>query len=107
MKAAALAGLLSIYNKDNSLELVSLPKVDKPNLGAVKSLFPKDKTLFVYGAESDSLLTSLRNLSNVSLISAGKLNAINVAGSKYISLTATAHESLVNRLTPLLKVAKK
>lgn len=103
MRAAALAGILSLYAKDKTIELVAVPEMTKPEVKSVKSLLPKPDTLLVYAKETPAFVSSVRNLSNVSLIEAAKLNAYLVAGSKFIALTPSAHEAVVARVLPLLK----
>jgi len=106
MRAAALAGILSHYAKDNAVELFNAPKLTKPEVKSVKSLLTKPDTLLVYGQESPAFVSSVRNLGNVTLIEAGKLNAYTVVQSKHVALTASAHEALVSRILPLIKLAK-
>ncbi len=103
MRAAALAGILSLYAKDKTIELVTVPEMTKPEVKSVKSLFGKPDTLLVYAKETPAFVSSVRNLGNVSLTEAGKLNAYLVAGSKFVALTPSAHEAIVARVLPLLK----
>lgn len=107
MKAAALAGILTSYSKEKSIEIVTIPTVDKPSAKAFRSLFPKEKTLFVYHQDGPTLISSLRNLSGMNFITANQLNAYHVAGSRFISLTPSAHDAIVSRLTPLIKSKKE
>ena len=106
MRAAALAGILSHYAKDKAVELFNAPELKKPEVKLVKSLLVKPDTLLVYGKEAPAFVSSVRNLGNVTLIEAGKLNAYTVVQSKYVALTPSAHEALVARILPLLKLAK-
>ena len=106
MRAAALAGILSHYAKDNAVELFNAPELKKPEVKLVKSLLVKPDTLLVYGKEAPAFVSSVRNLGNVTIIEAGKLNAYTVVQSKYVALTPSAHEALVSRILPLLKTAK-
>ncbi|OGD71667.1 50S ribosomal protein L4 [Candidatus Collierbacteria bacterium RIFCSPLOWO2_01_FULL_50_23] len=106
MRAAALAGILSLYAKDKAIELVTFPEVMKPEVKLVKTLLPKPDTLLVYAKETPALISSVRNLDNVSLIEAAKLNAYLIAGSRFVTLTPSAHEALVARVLPLLKAHK-
>ncbi len=106
MRAAALAGILTIYTKDNAVELVTAPEMTKPEVKLVKSLLAKSDTLLVYAKEAPAFISSVRNLGNVTLVEAGKLNAYSVAQSKHVALTPSAHEAVVARVLPLLKVAK-
>lgn len=105
MRAAALAGILSIYSKDNAVELINAPALSKPQVKSVKNLLAKPDTLLVYSKEAPAFVSSVRNLRNVSLIEASKLNAYSVIQSKFVALTPSAHESLVARILPLLKPA--
>ncbi len=106
MRAAALAGVLTLYHKDNQLELVTVPEVATPSASAVKSLFTKDKTLLVYHQETPAFLASVKNLGNLSLVSAGQLNAMNVIASRFVAFTPKSLTALVARVAPLLKTAK-
>ena len=106
MRAAALAGILSHYAKDKAVELFNAPELKKPEVKLVKSLLVKPDTLLVYGKEAPAFVSSVRNLGNVTIIEAGKLNAYTVVQSKYVALTPSAHEALVARILPLLKLAK-
>ncbi len=103
MKAAALAGILSLYAKDKLVELVTLPEITSPKVKSVKSLLPKENTLLVYHEEGNALISSVKNLSNITAIEANRLNARQVAENRHIVLTSKAHESIVGRLLPLLK----
>lgn len=107
MKAAALAGILSLYAKDNLVELITLPDVKTPNIKAFKTLLPKASTLLVYHEEGDSLVPSVNNLSNVTTLEAGQLNAYRVAQKSHLVLTPAAATAIVNRLLPLLKTQSK
>ena len=107
MKAAALAGILSMYAKDNLVELITLPDVKTPNIKAFKTLLPKESTLLVYHGEGSSLVSSVNNLSNVTTIEAGQLNAYRVAQKRHLVLTPAATTAIVNRLLPLLKAKSK
>ena len=104
MKAAALAGILSLYAKDKLLELVTLPQFKTPKAKIVKSLLPKENTLLVYHEEGEALVSSVKNLSNITAIEANRLNAWAVAENKYLALTPAAAAAIVARLLPLLKV---
>lgn len=105
MRAAALAGILSLYAKDNKVELVTVPAVSKPSASAVKSLFTKNKTLLVYHQESPEFIASVKNLANLSLVAANQLNLMNVVASQYIAFTPKAVSAVVARVLPLLKTA--
>lgn len=106
MRTAALAGILSLYAKDNAVELVATPELLKPEVKSVKSLLTKPDTLLVYAKETPALISSVKNLRNVNLVEADKLNAYLVASCKYIALTPSAHEAIVARILPLLKSPK-
>ena len=103
MRAAALAGILSLYAKDKAVELISAPKTQRPELKSVKALLAKPDTLLVYSKETPAFISSVRNLSNISLIEASKLNAYTVASSHHLALPPSAHEAIVARVIPLLK----
>ncbi len=104
MKAAALAGILSLYAQDKLLELIILPEVATPKVKTIKSLLPKEGTLLVHHQESKALLSSVKNLSNVTAVEANRLNAYQVAQNKHLALTPAATTAIVTRLLPLLKV---
>jgi len=103
MKAAALAGILSLYAKDKLLELITLPKVITPKVKTIKSLLPKEDTLLVHHQEGAALISSVKNLSNVTAVEANRLNAYQVAQNKYLALTPAAATAIIARLLPLLK----
>lgn len=103
MKAAALAGILTLYAKDKHIELVAPSALEKPQSKIAQTLFPQTTTLLIYHQETPALLASVRNLANVELVEASRLNAYHVAANRHVVLTAKAHESIVNRLLPLLK----
>ena len=106
MKAAALAGILSLYAQDKLLELITLPKVTTPKVKTIKSLLPKEDTLLVHHQEGAALISSVKNLSNVTAVEANRLNAYHIAANKHIVMTAKAHQSIVSRLLLLLKTNK-
>lgn len=104
MRAAALAGILSLYTVDKAVELITVPEMAKPEVKSVKSLFTKADTLLVYGKETPAFVSSVRNLNNITLAETAKLNAYSVAQSRHVVLTPSAHEALITRLLPLLKL---
>lgn len=106
MRTAALAGILSLYAKDNAVELVAAPELLKPEVKSVKPLLAKPDTLLVYAKETPAFVSSVKNLRNVNLVEADKLNAYLIASYKYIALTPSAHEAIVARILPLLKSPK-
>lgn len=106
MKAAALAGILSQYAAAKHVELITPAGIKDHQVKTAQTLLPQVKTLLVHFQEAPLFTSSVRNLGNVDLIEANRLNAYLVAQSKHIALTPTAHESLVNRLLPLLKAKK-
>jgi len=103
MKAAALAGILSLYAKDKQLELIILPEVTTPKVKTIKSLLPQEGTLLVHHQEGAALISSVKNLSNVTAVEANRLNAYQVAQNKYLALTPAAATAIIARLLPLLK----
>lgn len=107
MKAAALAGILSLYARDKLLELVTLPEITSPKVRSVKSLLPKEATLLVHHQGGKALISSVRNLTNITAVEADCLNAGQVAENKYLALTPAATTALVVRLLPLLKMKSK
>jgi|CXWL01.1.fsa_nt_gi large subunit ribosomal protein L4 len=107
MRAAALAGILSLYAKDHKVEIVTAPQVSKPSASAVKSLFTKNKTLLVYHQESPEFIASVKNLANLSLVAANQLNLMNVVASQHLAFTQKAVEAVVARVAPLLKSKTK
>ena len=103
MKATALAGILSLYAKDKLLELIILPEVTTPKVKTIKSLLPQEGTLLVHHQEGAALISSVKNLSNVTAVEANRLNAYQVAQNKYLALTPAAATAIIARLLPLLK----
>lgn len=107
MKAAALAGILSLYAKDKLVELITLPEITSPKVRSVKSLLPKEATLLIHHQESQALISSVKNLRHITAVDADRLNAGQVAENKYLALTPAAATALTNRLLPLLKSRSK
>lgn len=105
MRAAALAGILSLYAKDNKVELITVPTVSKPSVSSVKSLFTKNKTLLIYHQESPEFIASVKNLANLSLVTANQINLMDVVASQHLAFTPKAVEAVVARILPLLKPA--
>ncbi|MBI3954460.1 50S ribosomal protein L4 [Candidatus Collierbacteria bacterium] len=107
MKAKALAGVLSLMAKDNRVSLVNPPSnLDhslKESLKVLSSLNLDQSTLLVYFQDQPQFLRPLSNLKNLKLASAANLNLYQVAKVNQVVLTTSAHQSLVNRLTPLLE----
>src|SRR3989344_8221231 len=103
MKAAALAGILSLYAKDKQLELIILPEVTTPKVKTIKSLLPQEGTLLVHHQKGAALISSVKNLSNVTAVEANRLSASQVAQNKYLALAPAAATAIIARLLPLLK----
>lgn len=103
MKAAGLAIVLSLYNTDKKVSLITNPKVSKASTKDVKGLFVNPKTLLVYQGEDKLFLQSVKNLKNLSLEEANKLNPYTASMYQHIAITQGAQEALLKRLLPFLK----
>ncbi len=105
MKAAGLAGVLTRYAADKKLTLLALPDIKKASTKSLKDLFTAKKALLVYQAESVPFINSVRNIKELDLIEANKLNPYTIALHQNVVITKGAHDSLVARLLPLLKLS--
>jgi len=112
MKTLSLAGILSIYQKDNRLSLVKLPtaKASLKTKDAIK-IFPaealKKSFTLVYTQLSTEQLRGFRNIKNLSLILVSQLNTFKVAQSNNIFFTAEALDEITTKLKPVLNRKNK
>lgn len=112
MKTLSLAGILSLYQKENRLALVKLP-TSKTNLktkDAIK-IFPaealKKSFTLVYTKLSPEQLRGFRNINNLSLILVSQLNTFKVAQSNNIFFTPEALDELTAKLKPVINRKNK
>ena len=112
MKTLSLAGVLSLYQKDNRLSLIKVP-VAKDGLktkDAVK-LFPaealeKSFTL-AYSKLTPAQIRGFRNIAKLNLIHISQLNAFNVAQSNKLFFTETSLKEISTKLKPVLNRKNK
>lgn len=112
MKTLSLAGILSLYQKDNRLALVKVP----PAKGGLKTkdaikIFPtealKKSFTLVYTQLSSEQLRGFRNIKNFSSILVSQLNTFKVAQSNRIFFTPEALEEITTKLKPVLNRKNK
>jgi len=112
MKTLSLAGILSLYQKDNRLALVKVPS--SKNILKTKdaiSIFPtealeKSFTL-IYSKLTPEQLRGFKNIKNLSLILVSQLNTFKVAQSNRLFFTPEALEEITTKLKPILNRKKK
>lgn len=97
MKLQALAGILSLYRKENRLSLVNVSEI-KDTTKSAQAVLGSDQAAFVFYSEKPAILKAISNLGNISILSARRLNVFTVAGSPKVYLTDSAYEHLVTRL---------
>ncbi len=107
LKNKALAYLLKIKADKKLIFSFNSLKLTKPNTKNIyKLLLPhlSDKqTLFVYSSStSKNLILSLRNLKNIKLISASKINPLHLARFNQIIFTPTAFKTITTRINKSL-----
>ncbi len=98
MKGQALLGVLSLFQKENRLVMVNSADIKESSTKSAQSVLGTDKAAFVFFSETQGLLKAISNLSNITILSARRLNAFNTASSPKIFLTPSAYEHLVTRL---------
>lgn len=98
MKVQALLGVLSLYQKENRLVLVNSADIKESSTKSAQKALGTDKAAFVFFSETQGLLKAISNLSNITILSARRLNAFNTASSPKIYLTDSAFTHLVTRL---------
>lgn len=104
MKLRALAGILSVYNKENRLSVADTSSIKDSSTKSAQQVLGSDTASLVYYGESEGLLQSVANLGNITLLSARRLNAFSVASTPKVILTASALEHLVKRLSSVLSI---
>jgi large subunit ribosomal protein L4 len=98
MKVQALAGVLSLYQKENRLVLINSSDIKESSTKSAQKALGDGKAAFVYSTESEGLLKSISNLNNITILSARRLNVFTVASSPKIYLTSSAYDHLITRL---------
>lgn len=107
MRAAGLAGVLTLYAAAKRVELLTPPQVSHPKTKSVKTFFNNPKSLLIYHTETPAFLQSVRNISDLALVESNSLNPYTVSLYQNLVLTKSAHDALIKRLTPLLKPKSK
>jgi len=98
MKVKALAGILSLYQKENRLSLVNTTEIKDSSTKSAQKALGKEEAAFVFMAEKPGILKAVSNLENIIILSARRLNVYSVASSPKIFLTTSAYEHLITRL---------
>ena len=98
MKTQALAGVLTLYQKENRLAFVDASEIKESSTKSAQKVLGTDKAAFVFFSETQGLLKAISNLSNITILSARRLNAFNTATSPKVYLTESAYKHLVTRL---------
>ena len=98
MKVKALAGILSLYQKENRLSLVNASEIKETSTKSAQKVLGKEEAAFVFLAEKPGILKAVSNLENIIILSARRLNVYSVASSPKIFLTTSAYEHLITRL---------
>lgn len=106
MKDKALMGVLSLYKKEDRLSLLDSSSFKGSAKSAAKVL-GTDKIGLVHFKEDQSLLRSIANLENVTLLSASRLNVYKVATCPKIVITPSAYAVLVERLKSVISTQAK
>lgn len=108
MRAKSLAGILTKYNLNKRVQVISLPQMDEPKTKEVKSLFTDAKTLLITGAADNKVtIKAVANLKNINIINSSSLNPYLVSLNQHVLITSSGHNTLVERLTPLIKQKAK
>ena len=98
MKVQALIGVLSLYQKENRLVLINSASIKDSSTKSALKVLGTDQASFVFFSETQGVLQAVSNLSNISILSARRLNAFNTATSPKVYLTTSAYDHLVTRL---------
>lgn len=110
MKLKALAGILSVYQKESRLHSLNTDSLKALNTKEAIKLLPEGVTdhsfAVVHFDESKEALKSLGNISGLDLLSANRLNVFKVAQHAKLLLTPKALEHLTKRLDPVLSIKK-
>lgn len=112
MKTLSLAGVLSLYQKDNRLALIKIPpaKTGLKTKDAIK-IFPtealKKSFTLVYTKLSPQQLRGFRNIKNLSFILVSQLNTFKVAQSNHLFFTSEALDEIAAKLKPVLNRKNK
>jgi large subunit ribosomal protein L4 len=104
MKIKALAGILSLYRKEDRLSMFE-PKDIKSNSTKEAAKLLGDKAIaIVHFDESPDFFKAIGNLNNITLLSATRLNVLKVAQSPKIYITPSALTHLSERLQPVMSI---
>jgi len=104
MKLKALAGILSLYRKEDRLSLVDASEIKGTSTKVAAKLLGKDNVALVHFEENPDFFKAIGNLKNVSLYAANRLNVFKIATSPKVLLTSSAYNHLVARLTPVMSI---
>lgn len=104
MKVRALAGILSLYNKEGRIALVNTSDIKDSSTKSASKAFGSEKAALIHFGESEGFLKSISNLDNISLLSARRLNVYSVAMSPKLYITSQALAHLVERLKSVLSI---
>lgn len=98
MKVLALSGVLTLYQKENRLNYIDSSTIKESSTKSAQKVLGTDKAAFVFFSETEGLLKAVSNLSNITILSARRLNVFNTASSPKVFLTSSAYDHLVKRL---------
>lgn len=103
MKIRALAGILSLYKKEDRLVVVNPQDLKSQNTKEASKLLPDTKgTLsLVHFNESPEFMKAVANIKDLGLYAANRLNVYKVATSAKLALTPSAVEHLSGRISAL------
>ncbi len=107
MKIKALLGALSLYNKEERLSVLDTSAIKDSSTKSALKVLGKDKLGLVHFHEDPKTLEAIGNLSNITLLSANRLNVYKVVQSPKLVLTASAIAHLVERLKSVLTTKSK
>lgn len=110
MKLRALAGMLTLYQKENRLSLfdtVSQKDISTKSLSAALAHDDKVSLSLIHSNESPEFMKSVSNISDLNLYTAQRLNAYKVASTSKIVITPNALVDLTKRLESVLSKKAK
>lgn len=107
MKNKALAGSLTLYRKEERLALVDPSSIKELSAKSAAKVIGSAKVGLVYFNDSPTLLKTVANLDNVTLLSANRLNIYKVVTNPKIILTPNALAHLEQRLSTVLSSQAK
>lgn len=106
MKLRALLGALSLYHKEDRLQLIDPSEIKESSKSAVK-LLGQDRLGLVHFQEDAKTLKAIGNLKNVDLLSANRLNIYKVVTCPKLALTPSAYTHLLGRLQSIISAKSK